>query len=98
MSIGDVEDLAIGEQLSSSFPKLKGEVVPGKGKKFTIEDFERKRPTEKILVEMIDQMSFWHRWFDRPVVRDRRRRRRRGPRTLVAQGYIPKKKTDQSQF
>jgi len=91
MSIDDLEDLAIAEQLSSSSPKLVGQVVPGKGKKFTIENFQRKRPTEEILIGMIDQMDFRNKGVDRPAVPDRRRRRRRGPRTLVAQGYIPKK-------
>ena len=91
MSVDDLRDLAIAEQLSCSSPKLVGQVVPGKGKKFTIENFQRKRRTEKILNEMIDQMDFRNKCVDRSAVRDRRRRRRRGPRTLVAQGCLSKK-------
>lgn len=91
MSIDDLEDLAIAEQLSSSSPKLVGQVVPGKGKKFTIENFQRKRRTEEILNEMIDHMDFQNKGVNRPAVCARRRRRRRGPRTLVAQGCLSKK-------
>lgn len=94
MRVNYTEDLAIAEQLSSSSPRLEGQVVPGKGKKVAIENFERKKPTEKILNGMIDRMSFWHKWVDGPIAHGRQRRRRRGPRTLVAQGYIPSRKLE----